>query len=179
MFTLESICVPYLCAWCLFLQHQPGNWSREPGQGGAYCTDWGWAGTPDTPHFHTGPADWAVSTCCWSCYGRAKKNEVGNWYTTVFLHILLINLLQFLVYNFLQMTHWNIIKTLKLFNRKEQEGLQRSIDTNRRQLQSMESSRSNRLRRFGDHMPALLTAIEEALKKGHFKHRPRGPLGGN
>uniref|UniRef100_H3D3W7 Structural maintenance of chromosomes protein 6 n=1 Tax=Tetraodon nigroviridis TaxID=99883 RepID=H3D3W7_TETNG len=61
--------------------------------------------------------------------------------------------------------------------KKEQEGLQRSIDTNRRHLQSMESSRSNRLRRFGEHMPALLTAIEEAYKKGQFKHRPRGPLG--
>lgn len=69
------------------------------------------------------------------------------------------------------------MKPLKLFKRKEQEGLQRSIDTNRRQLQSMESSRSNRLRRFGDHMPALLMAIEEAHKKGQFKHKPRGPLG--
>lgn len=41
----------------------------------------------------------------------------------------------------------------------------------------MESSRSNRLRRFGEHMPTLLNAIEEAHRKGQFKHRPRGPLG--
>lgn len=69
------------------------------------------------------------------------------------------------------------MKTFEIFKRREKEGLQRSIDANRKLLRSMESSRSNRLQRFGDHMPALLTAIEEAYKKGHFKHRPRGPLG--
>ncbi|XP_045916316.1 structural maintenance of chromosomes protein 6-like [Micropterus dolomieu] len=61
--------------------------------------------------------------------------------------------------------------------RREQEMLHRSIDANRRNLQTMESSRSNRLRRFGEHMPALLSAIQEALKTGQFKQRPRGPLG--
>ncbi|KAG7244154.1 hypothetical protein INR49_004227 [Caranx melampygus] len=61
--------------------------------------------------------------------------------------------------------------------RKEQLVLQRSIDANRMNLNTMESSRSNRLRRFGEHMPALLTAIQEAHKKGQFKHKPRGPLG--
>ncbi|KAG8011310.1 Structural maintenance of chromosomes protein 6 [Nibea albiflora] len=61
--------------------------------------------------------------------------------------------------------------------RREQEMLQRSIEAYRRNLQTMESSRSNRLRRFGEHMPALLNAIQEAHKRGQFKHRPRGPLG--
>ncbi|XP_023256280.1 structural maintenance of chromosomes protein 6-like [Seriola lalandi dorsalis] len=61
--------------------------------------------------------------------------------------------------------------------RREQEVLRRSIEGNRRNLQTMESSRSNRLRRFGEHMPALLTAIQEAHKRGQFKHKPRGPLG--
>uniref|UniRef100_A0AAQ5ZT96 Structural maintenance of chromosomes protein 6 n=1 Tax=Amphiprion ocellaris TaxID=80972 RepID=A0AAQ5ZT96_AMPOC len=55
--------------------------------------------------------------------------------------------------------------------------LQRSIDVNKRNLQTLESSRSNRLRRFGEHMPALLSAIQEAHRKGQFKQRPRGPLG--
>lgn len=55
--------------------------------------------------------------------------------------------------------------------------LQRSIDANRRNLQTMESSRSNRLRRFGEHMPTLLNAIQDAHKRGQFKQRPRGPLG--
>uniref|UniRef100_G3PC52 Structural maintenance of chromosomes protein 6 n=1 Tax=Gasterosteus aculeatus aculeatus TaxID=481459 RepID=G3PC52_GASAC len=61
--------------------------------------------------------------------------------------------------------------------RREQEVLQRSIEANRRNLQTMESSRSNRLRRFGEHMPGLLNAIQEAHRKGQFKHKPRGPLG--
>lgn len=61
--------------------------------------------------------------------------------------------------------------------RREYDALNKSIEANRRKLQTMESSRSNRLRRFGEHMPALLNAIEEAYRKGHFKHKPRGPLG--
>uniref|UniRef100_A0A8C4GSM1 Structural maintenance of chromosomes protein 6 n=1 Tax=Dicentrarchus labrax TaxID=13489 RepID=A0A8C4GSM1_DICLA len=61
--------------------------------------------------------------------------------------------------------------------RREQEMVQRSIDVHRRNLKTMESSRSNRLRRFGEHMPTLLNAIQEAHKRGQFKHRPRGPLG--
>ncbi|XP_028460510.1 structural maintenance of chromosomes protein 6 [Perca flavescens] len=61
--------------------------------------------------------------------------------------------------------------------RREQEVLQRSIDANRRNLQTMESSRSNRLRRFGEHMPTLLNAIQEAHRRGQLKHKPRGPLG--
>uniref|UniRef100_A0A673AXA0 Structural maintenance of chromosomes protein 6 n=1 Tax=Sphaeramia orbicularis TaxID=375764 RepID=A0A673AXA0_9TELE len=61
--------------------------------------------------------------------------------------------------------------------RREQDMLQRSIETNRRNLQTMESSRSNRLRRFGEHMPDLLNAIQDAHKRGQFKQKPRGPLG--
>ncbi|XP_054474531.1 structural maintenance of chromosomes protein 6-like [Anoplopoma fimbria] len=61
--------------------------------------------------------------------------------------------------------------------RRELEVLQRSIEAKRRNLQTMESSRSNRLRRFGEHMPALLNAIQEAHRKGQLKHKPRGPLG--
>ncbi|GAA6234326.1 structural maintenance of chromosomes protein 6-like [Lates japonicus] len=61
--------------------------------------------------------------------------------------------------------------------RREHGVVQRSIEANRRNLQTMESSRSNRLRRFGDHMPALLTAIDDAHRRGQFKHKPRGPLG--
>uniref|UniRef100_A0A7N6BF31 Structural maintenance of chromosomes protein 6 n=1 Tax=Anabas testudineus TaxID=64144 RepID=A0A7N6BF31_ANATE len=58
-----------------------------------------------------------------------------------------------------------------------QEVLHRSIQANKRNLQTMESSRSNRLRRFGEHMPALLNAIQEAHRRGQFRHKPRGPLG--
>ncbi len=55
--------------------------------------------------------------------------------------------------------------------------LHKSMEANKRNLQTMESSRSNRLRRFGEHMPALLNAIQEAHRRGQFKHKPRGPLG--
>ncbi|XP_034555608.1 structural maintenance of chromosomes protein 6 [Notolabrus celidotus] len=61
--------------------------------------------------------------------------------------------------------------------RREHEVLQRSIEAKRRNLLTLESSRSNRLRRFGEHMPALLGAIQEAYDRGRFKHKPRGPLG--
>ncbi|KAM3603130.1 uncharacterized protein V6R79_017017 [Siganus canaliculatus] len=61
--------------------------------------------------------------------------------------------------------------------KREQETLQRSIGANRRNLQTMESSRSNRLRRFGEHMPALLNGIQEAHSRGQFRQKPRGPLG--
>lgn len=61
--------------------------------------------------------------------------------------------------------------------RRDQDVLKRSIDANKRNLQMMEGSRSNKLRRFGEHMPALLNAINEAHKRGQFKHKPRGPLG--
>ncbi|XP_056150408.1 structural maintenance of chromosomes protein 6-like [Lampris incognitus] len=61
--------------------------------------------------------------------------------------------------------------------RQEQDGLQRSIDANKRNLHTMEASRSNRLRRFGEHMPAFLNAIEEMHRRGQFRKKPRGPLG--
>ncbi|XP_019953345.2 structural maintenance of chromosomes protein 6 [Paralichthys olivaceus] len=61
--------------------------------------------------------------------------------------------------------------------KRDHDVLQRSIEAIRRNLQSLESSRSNRLRRFGEHMPALLNAIQDAHNRGQFKHKPRGPLG--
>ncbi|XP_014328190.1 structural maintenance of chromosomes protein 6 [Xiphophorus maculatus] len=71
----------------------------------------------------------------------------------------------------------NCVKEEQGKMRMEYDGLKKSIDTNKRKLQTMKSSRSNRLRRFGEHMPALLSAIEKANSKGHFRHKPRGPLG--
>ncbi|XP_061701916.1 structural maintenance of chromosomes protein 6-like isoform X2 [Syngnathoides biaculeatus] len=61
--------------------------------------------------------------------------------------------------------------------RKDHDILKRSMDANSRNLQMMEGSRSNQLRRFGEHMPAMLDAIQHAHKLGQFKHKPRGPLG--
>uniref|UniRef100_A0A8C7XFD9 Structural maintenance of chromosomes protein 6 n=1 Tax=Oryzias sinensis TaxID=183150 RepID=A0A8C7XFD9_9TELE len=62
--------------------------------------------------------------------------------------------------------------------RKPSKGfLYKSIEASSRNLRILESSRSNRLRRFGEHMPNLLDAIEVAHRRGQFKHKPRGPLG--
>lgn len=57
--------------------------------------------------------------------------------------------------------------------------MMKAFDPNERNLHMLESSRSNRLRRFGEHVPALLSAIEEAHRRGQFKRKPRGPLGKN
>nr|XP_061805050.1 structural maintenance of chromosomes protein 6-like [Nerophis lumbriciformis] len=54
---------------------------------------------------------------------------------------------------------------------------QRSLHASEQNLRTMEASRSNRLRRFGEYMPGLLYAIQEAHKCGQFKQKPRGPLG--
>uniref|UniRef100_A0A8C5A181 Structural maintenance of chromosomes 6 n=1 Tax=Gadus morhua TaxID=8049 RepID=A0A8C5A181_GADMO len=56
-------------------------------------------------------------------------------------------------------------------------GLQKSIDANSRNLLTLKASSSNRLRRFGEHMPGLLKAIQDAHRAGQLKERPRGPLG--
>ncbi|KAM8846096.1 structural maintenance of chromosomes protein 6 isoform 1-T1 [Synchiropus picturatus] len=61
--------------------------------------------------------------------------------------------------------------------RMEQSNLQKSISANGRRLRTLEGSRSNRLQRFGENMQPLLNAIEEAHRRGQFKHKPRGPLG--
>ncbi|KAM4528937.1 structural maintenance of chromosomes protein 6 isoform 1-T2 [Fundulus diaphanus] len=60
---------------------------------------------------------------------------------------------------------------------KEYDELKKYVEASKRRLQTMESSRTNRLRRFGDLMPSLLEAIEEADRKGQFQRKPRGPLG--
>uniref|UniRef100_A0A674AE64 Structural maintenance of chromosomes protein 6 n=1 Tax=Salmo trutta TaxID=8032 RepID=A0A674AE64_SALTR len=65
----------------------------------------------------------------------------------------------------------------KAFNTAQEEDLKRSMEAIRRKLQTMEGSRSDRLRRFGEKMPALLAAIEDADRKGQFRKKPVGPLG--
>ncbi|XP_056600380.1 structural maintenance of chromosomes protein 6-like [Triplophysa dalaica] len=60
---------------------------------------------------------------------------------------------------------------------REQQDLQRALDAKRRDLVAMEGSRQDRLCRFGEHMPALLRAIDEAHRRGKFRRKPVGPLG--
>lgn len=63
--------------------------------------------------------------------------------------------------------------------RKESDMANRAINENLKNLQRLEGSRSDRLRRFGEQVSALLGAIDEAHRKGQFKCKPRGPLGEN
>uniref|UniRef100_A0A672HEL5 Structural maintenance of chromosomes protein 6 n=1 Tax=Salarias fasciatus TaxID=181472 RepID=A0A672HEL5_SALFA len=76
-----------------------------------------------------------------------------------------------------QIEQYELASSRENSHQRETEFLMRSIEVNRRNLRTLESSRSNRLRRFGEHMPGLLSAIEDAYKKGQFKQKPRGPLG--
>lgn len=70
------------------------------------------------------------------------------------------------------------VKPTNLFvARREHDMVKRTFNENMKNLQSLESSRSDRLRRFGEKVPALLVAIEEAHRRGQFKCKPRGPLG--
>ncbi|XP_072293423.1 structural maintenance of chromosomes protein 6 [Eucyclogobius newberryi] len=71
----------------------------------------------------------------------------------------------------------NRAKEEKAKMRREHDCLLKSMTANTRTLQTLESSRSNRLRRFGEHVPSLLNAIQEAHRRGQFRHVPRGPLG--
>ncbi|XP_016358810.1 structural maintenance of chromosomes protein 6-like isoform X2 [Sinocyclocheilus anshuiensis] len=60
---------------------------------------------------------------------------------------------------------------------REKQDLQRTIESKRRNLAAMENSRGNQVCRFGEHMPPLLRAIDEADRRGQFKKKPVGPLG--
>ncbi|XP_035381602.1 structural maintenance of chromosomes protein 6 [Electrophorus electricus] len=61
--------------------------------------------------------------------------------------------------------------------RLEVQDLHRALESKRRELTTLEGSRIGGLRRFGEKMPALIAAIEEANHRGHFRVKPVGPLG--
>ena len=46
-----------------------------------------------------------------------------------------------------------------------------------KELQDLVSSRTDRVKRFGNYMPQLLQRIEEDYKRGKFHQKPRGPIG--
>uniref|UniRef100_A0A3P8YQ33 Structural maintenance of chromosomes protein 6 n=1 Tax=Esox lucius TaxID=8010 RepID=A0A3P8YQ33_ESOLU len=63
------------------------------------------------------------------------------------------------------------------FLRREKKDQEGSMNAIKRKIENMEGSRSDRLRRFGENMPALLADIEDAHRKGQFRKKPVGPLG--
>lgn len=51
------------------------------------------------------------------------------------------------------------------------------LNYNQRQLKELKDSKTDRLKRFGPHVPALLEAIDDAYRQGRFAYKPVGPLG--
>lgn len=63
------------------------------------------------------------------------------------------------------------------FCSREKQDLLHAMESKQRQLVAMEESRNNQICRFGEQMPGLLRAIDEADRRGQFKRKPVGPLG--
>ncbi|XP_068136370.1 structural maintenance of chromosomes protein 6 [Hyperolius riggenbachi] len=63
----------------------------------------------------------------------------------------------------------------KLINEDRQRRYE--MDKVKRQIQALHDSKTNRLKRFGQNMPSLLAAIDEAYNQGRFRRKPIGPLG--
>lgn len=51
------------------------------------------------------------------------------------------------------------------------------VESLRRQIKELQDSKTDRLRRFGQNMPALLAEIDEAYRQRRFRKKPIGPLG--
>ncbi|KAM5292461.1 structural maintenance of chromosomes protein 6 [Ctenodactylus gundi] len=61
--------------------------------------------------------------------------------------------------------------------RREELDVKHALNYNQRQLKDLKDSKTDQLKRFGSHVPALLEAIDDAYRRGHFTHKPVGPLG--
>ncbi|XP_019392917.1 PREDICTED: structural maintenance of chromosomes protein 6-like isoform X2 [Crocodylus porosus] len=61
--------------------------------------------------------------------------------------------------------------------KKEEDKMRQAVHAKQRELRELQESKTNRLKRFGQQMPVLLEAIEEANRQGHFKRKPVGPVG--
>lgn len=64
-----------------------------------------------------------------------------------------------------------------VFFRREELDVKTTLNFNQRQLKELKDSKTDRLKRFGPHVPALLEAIDDAYRRGHFTYKPVGPLG--
>ncbi|KAK2489221.1 hypothetical protein MC885_018096 [Smutsia gigantea] len=61
--------------------------------------------------------------------------------------------------------------------KREELDVKHALSYNQRQLKELKDSKTDRLKRFGPHVPALLEAIDDAYKRGLFTYKPIGPLG--
>ncbi|KAF6106337.1 structural maintenance of chromosomes 6 [Phyllostomus discolor] len=61
--------------------------------------------------------------------------------------------------------------------KREELDVKHTLNYNQRQLKELKDSKTDRLKRFGPHVPALLEAIDDAYTRGQFTYKPVGPLG--
>ncbi|KAM9354821.1 structural maintenance of chromosomes protein 6 [Pholidichthys leucotaenia] len=61
--------------------------------------------------------------------------------------------------------------------RLEERNVQVSYESKLKRKNQLLASRSNKLKRFGDHMPDMMAVINDALATGHFIKKPLGPIG--
>ncbi|XP_040848791.1 structural maintenance of chromosomes protein 6 isoform X3 [Ochotona curzoniae] len=61
--------------------------------------------------------------------------------------------------------------------KREELDVTNILNYNQRQLKELKDSKTDRLKRFGPHVPALLEAIDDAYRQGRFAYKPVGPLG--
>lgn len=73
-------------------------------------------------------------------------------------------------------SHFSSVFPLLSFRREELD-VKHTLSYNQRQLKELKDSKTDRLKRFGPHVPALLEAIDDAYRRGHFTCKPVGPLG--
>ncbi len=63
------------------------------------------------------------------------------------------------------------------FFRAELQDAKQAMESTRKRVHNLESSRSNRIRRFGTYVPELLQKIQEGCRRRVFRKPPKGPLG--
>ncbi|KAK5603295.1 hypothetical protein CRENBAI_010760 [Crenichthys baileyi] len=61
--------------------------------------------------------------------------------------------------------------------RVEAKSVQFAYESKLKRKNQLLASRSNKLKRFGDHVPDLIAAINDACAAGHFIKKPIGPIG--
>uniref|UniRef100_A0A8C9SWB3 Structural maintenance of chromosomes protein 6 n=1 Tax=Scleropages formosus TaxID=113540 RepID=A0A8C9SWB3_SCLFO len=69
------------------------------------------------------------------------------------------------------------VTNTQCLNEQEERELHRSVEAKQRDLNAMVASRTDKIKRFGERMPALLETINEFHRKGHFRKKPVGPVG--
>ncbi|OCT81266.1 structural maintenance of chromosomes protein 6 isoform X2 [Xenopus laevis] len=59
----------------------------------------------------------------------------------------------------------------------EERNVKQWMEQHKRKLRELHESKTDQLKRFGQNMPALVAAVDEAYQQGRFRKKPFGPLG--